>query len=78
MREGTHLNLSVHSDVTFFVRNEQRAEDSLHLKATLERLSDDAHRRRVHHHLALLPLHVTLPKSQRLKVNFASRGIEVA
>lgn len=54
------LHLSIHGDVTLFVVDEQRAEDALHLQATLISLSNHAHRRRVHHDFAVLAFRVTL------------------
>ena len=54
------LHLSVHGHVSLLVIDEQRAQNALHLQTALECLPHDAHRRRVHHHFAVLPLRVTL------------------
>jgi hypothetical protein len=61
------LHLSVHGDVALLVIDEQRAQNALHLQTALECLPHHAHRRRVHHHFAVLPFRVTLQTNKERK-----------
>lgn len=54
------LHLAVHGHVTLFVSNKQRAQNTLHLEASLERFTHDTHRCRVDDDLSVLSFCVTL------------------
>ena len=54
------LHLAVHGHVPFFISDKQRAQNTLHLQAALERFTYDTHRCRVDDDLSVLPLCITL------------------
>ncbi len=64
------LHLSVHGNVSLLVIDEQRAQNALHLQTALECLPHHAHRRRVHHHFAVLPFRITLQKINKYEMVF--------
>lgn len=53
------LHLAVHGHVPFFISDKQRAQNTLHLQAALERFTHDTHRCRVDDDLSVLPLCIT-------------------